>query len=106
MSYTEVVKINPKNSMKILDIVKKVSKILFYLSLSFAAVFSAITYYGTAWIKTTSDGSKQVVECQILLNDYKKVNKLTDEDPKIVELKGFCDGISYRSFSYKVGQNF
>ncbi len=84
--------------MKILDTIKKISKILFYLSAAFAVVFTAIDLSNYHWTKLTTEGSALASECNLKIAEYKKVNNVTDEDEFVQNVTGLCNGISYESY--------
>ena len=80
--------------MKILELIKKVSKILLYLSVAFSALYAVIAFREVYLIETTTNGSAKAVECKISVSNYQKENKLLDTDPKIIELNELCGGVS------------
>jgi len=84
--------------MKTLDTIKKISKILFYLSISFAVIYTAIDLSNYNWTKITTEGSALAAECNLKIAEYKKDNRVTNEDELVQTIIGLCNGISYKSY--------
>ncbi len=80
--------------MKIIEFIKKITKIILYLSVSFFLVYSAVAYRQILLIEKTTMGSLKAVECKIKVADFQKINKLAETDPQIEDLKELCEGVS------------
>lgn len=90
--------------MKKIDLIKKISKIIFLLSISFSAIYGVISYKEILLVEKTTNGSAQAVDCKIKVSDFQENNKLDDNDPQLMDLLELCDGISSQRIKMSISK--
>lgn len=77
-----------------MKIAKTIAKIIFYISLSVAALYGVIAYNNYAVITYTSQGSALITECKLSVLTYANTNKIDHKDQEIRDLDAYCNGIT------------